>query len=139
MEALRQRIAKVAHVDFSVLIEGESGTDKELVARAIHEQSSRRDRPFVAVNCAAIVESLFEAEMFRIEDRTATGVRCRPGKFELAHGGTLILDEIADLLLTAPAKLLHVLQDRVVEHVGGARSQPIDVRLLGASNRSFQR
>jgi transcriptional regulator with PAS, ATPase and Fis domain len=138
MEALRQRIAKAARVDFSVLIEGESGTGKELVARAIHEQSVRRERAFIAVNCAAIVESLFEAEMFGIEDRTATGVRGRPGKFELANCGTLFLDEIADLPLTAQAKLLRVLQDRAVEHVGCARPQAIDVRVIGASNRSLQ-
>jgi transcriptional regulator with PAS, ATPase and Fis domain len=138
MATLRELIVKVARVDFPVLIEGESGTGKELVARAIHEQSRRRGGAFVAVNCAAIVESLFEAELFGIEDRTATGVRGRPGKFELAHGGTLFLDEIADLPLTAQAKLLRVLQDRAVEHVGGSRPQPIDIRVIGATNRNLR-
>ncbi len=138
MRVLRDQIAKVARVDFTVLIEGESGTGKELVARTIHDQSPRRGGAFVAVNCAAIVDSLFEAELFGIEERTATGVRGRAGKFELANGGTLFLDEIADLPLTSQAKLLRVLQDRAVERVGGSRSQPFDTRVIAASNRGLR-
>ncbi len=138
MHALRAKIAKIAQAKFPVVIEGETGTGKELVARAIHDQSPRRTRPFVAVNCAAIVESLFEAELFGIEDRTATNVRGRPGKFELAHTGTLFLDEIADLPLTAQAKLLRVLQDRAVERVGASRPQPFDIRLIAATNRNLR-
>src|SRR6185503_3491716 len=97
IRAVRERIERVAATDFTVLVEGESGSGKELVARQIHELSRRRRAPFVAVNCAAIVETLLEAELFGIEDRTATGVRGRRGKFEHAHEGTLFLDEVSDL------------------------------------------
>ena len=116
---MRERIERVAATDFTVLIEGESGTGKELVARQIHELSRRRKGPFVAVNCAAIVETLLEAELFGIEDRTATGVRGRRGKFEHAHEGTLFLDEVSDLSPAAQAKLLRAIQDLSVERVGG--------------------
>ena len=110
---MRDRIERVAATDFTVLIEGESGTGKELVARQIHELSRRRKGPFVAVNCAAIVETLLEAELFGIEERTATGVRGRRGKFEHAHEGTLFLDEVSDLSPAAQAKLLRAIQDLV--------------------------
>src|SRR5262249_60008502 len=106
MEALRSRIERVAVTDFTVLLEGESGVGKELVARQIHELSARRHGPFVAINCAALVETLLEAELFGIEERTATGVRGRRGKFEHADGGTLFLDEVSDLSLSAQAKVL---------------------------------
>ncbi|MQA30186.1 MAG: hypothetical protein GEU82_10150, partial [Luteitalea sp.] len=106
MAELRSRIERVAATDFTVLLEGESGVGKELVARQIHELSRRRSGPFVAINCAALVETLLEAELFGIEDRTATGVRGRRGKFEHADGGTLFLDEVSDLSLSAQAKLL---------------------------------
>ena len=106
MQALRASIDRVAATDFTVLLEGESGVGKELVARQIHESSRRRQGPFVAVNCAALVETLLEAELFGIEERTATGVRGRRGKFEHADGGTLFLDEVSDLSLSAQAKLL---------------------------------
>ena len=119
MRAVRDRIERVAATDFITLIDGESGTGKELVARQIHEISARRRGPFVPVNCAALVETLLEAELFGIEDRTATGVRGRRGKFECANGGTLFLDEVADLSLSAQAKLLRALQDLAVERVGG--------------------
>ena len=123
MEALRQRVERVATTDFTVLIEGESGTGKELVARQIHELSRRRRGPFVAVNCAAVVETLLEAELFGIEDRTATGVRGRRGKFEHSDMGTLFLDEVSDLSLSAQAKLLRAVQDLAVERVGGTGHQ----------------
>ena len=109
----------MAATDFTVLLEGESGVGKELVARQIHESSRRRHGPFVAVNCAALVETLLEAELFGIEERTATGVRGRRGKFEHADGGTLFLDEVSDLSLSAQAKLLRAIQDLSVERVGG--------------------
>jgi transcriptional regulator with PAS, ATPase and Fis domain len=132
---LRERVERVARTDFTVLIEGESGTGKELVARQIHELSWRRRGPFVAVNCAALVETLFEAELFGIEDRTATGVRGRRGKFELADGGTLFLDEISDLSLTGQAKLLRAIQDLSIERVGGHGARRVDLRVVAASNR----
>jgi transcriptional regulator with PAS, ATPase and Fis domain len=121
----------------SGLIEGESGTGKELVARQIHELSRRRRAPFVAVNCAAIVETLLEAELFGIEDRTATGVRGRRGKFEHAHEGTLFLDEVSDLSPAAQAKLLRAIQDLSVERVGGYGARRVDTRIIVASNRSL--
>ncbi len=134
---LRERVERVAKTDFTVLIEGESGTGKELVARAIHDLSWRRRGPFVAVNCAALVDTLFEAELFGIEDRTATGVRGRRGKFEHADGGTLFLDEISDLSLAAQAKLLRAIQDLTVERVGGHGARRVDVRIVAASNRAL--
>jgi two-component system, NtrC family, response regulator HydG len=117
------------------LIEGESGTGKELVARQIHELSRRRKGPFVAVNCAAIVETLLEAELFGIEERTATGVRGRRGKFEHAHDGTLFLDEVSDLSAAAQAKLLRAIQDLSVERVGASSARRVDTRIIVASNR----
>lgn len=135
MQALRQRIERVSTTDFTVLIQGESGTGKELVARQIHNQSRRRRGPFIAVNCAALVDSLLEAELFGIEERTATGVRGRRGKFEHADGGTLFLDEIGDLSLSAQAKLLRAIQDLSIERVGATGSRRIDIRIVAATNR----
>lgn len=135
MRAVHDRIERVAATDFTILIEGESGTGKELVARQIHSVSFRRDGPFVALNCAALVETLLEAELFGIEDRTATGVRGRKGKFEHAHGGTLFLDEVGDLSLSAQAKLLRAIQDLTVERVGGLSIHRVDVRVVAATNR----
>jgi len=137
MQMLRGRVERVAITDFTVLIEGESGTGKELVARQIHEVSRRRTGPFVAVNCAALVETLLEAELFGIEERTATGVRGRQGKFEHAEGGTLFLDEISDLSLSAQAKLLRAIQDVAVERVGGHGSRRVNTRIVAATNRSL--
>src|SRR5262249_55646163 len=121
--------------DFTVLLEGESGVGKELVARQIHERSRRRGGPFVAVNCAALVETLLEAELFGIEDRIATGVRARRGKFEAADGGTLFLDEVSDLSPTAQAKLLRAIQDCAVERVGGTGAHRVNIRIVAATNR----
>jgi transcriptional regulator with PAS, ATPase and Fis domain len=136
---LRSRITRIARTPFTVLVEGESGVGKELVAREIHDQSLRRRGPFVAVNCAALVETLVETELFGIEEHTATGVRGRRGKFELAHRGTLFLDEVADLSATAQAKLLRVLQDLSIERVGGSTSHQVDTRVIAATNRGLQR
>lgn len=110
---------------------------KELVARQIHELSPRRTGPFVAINCAALVETLLEAELFGIEERTATGVRGRRGKFEHADGGTLFLDEVSDLSLSAQAKLLRAIQDLAVERVGGQGTRRVDIRIVAATNRGL--
>ncbi len=137
MHGLRSTIERVAMTDFTILIEGESGVGKELVAHQIHELSRRRNGPFVAVNCAALVETLLEAELFGIEDRTATGVRGRRGKFEQADGGTLFLDEVGDLSRSAQAKLLRAIQDLAVERVGSNGSHKVDIRIIAATNRSL--
>src|SRR5688500_14428203 len=137
MRTVRDRIERVAVTDFITLIDGESGTGKELVARQIHEISARRRGPFVPINCAAIVETLLEAELFGIEDRTATGVRGRRGKFECADGGTLFLDEVGDLSLSAQAKLLRALQDLAVERVGGNSLHRINTRVVAATNKKL--
>ena len=137
VRALRVMIERVAGTDFTALLEGESGVGKELVAHQIHDLSRRRNGPFVAINCAALVETLLEAELFGIEDRTATGVRGRRGKFEHADKGTLFLDEVSDLSLSAQAKLLRAIQDLSVERVGGQGVRRIDIRILAATNRSL--
>jgi transcriptional regulator with PAS, ATPase and Fis domain len=137
MRALRSDIERVAATDFTVLLEGESGVGKELVARQIHELSGRKQGPFVAVNCAALVETLLEAELFGIEERTATGVRGRRGKFEHADGGTLFLDEVSDLSIAAQAKLLRAIQEMSVERVGGHVTQRVDIRIIAATNRGL--
>lgn len=137
MQHLRAMIDRVAATDFTILLEGESGVGKELVARRIHDLSRRRNGPFVAINCAALVETLLEAELFGIEDRTATGVRGRRGKFEAADGGTLFLDEVSDLSLSAQAKLLRAIQDLAVERVGGEGIQRLNIRIVAATNRSL--
>ncbi len=137
MQTLRATIERVAATNFTVLLEGESGVGKELVARQIHELSCRRNGPFMAINCAALVETLLEAELFGIEDRTATGVRGRRGKFEAADGGTLFLDEVSDLSLSAQAKLLRAIQDLAIERVGSHSTHRVDIRIVAATNRSL--
>jgi transcriptional regulator with PAS, ATPase and Fis domain len=137
MRVVRKRIERVSATDFTVLIEGASGTGKELVARQIHDLSRRRHGPFVAINCAALVETLIEAELFGIEERTATGVRGRRGKFEHADGGTLFLDEVSDLSPSAQAKLLRAIQDLAVERVGGMVSRRVNTRIVAATNQSL--
>ena len=128
---------QVADSSASVLITGESGTGKELAAKTIHFASSRAHEPLVAMNCAALPEALLESELFGIEKGVATGVEARPGKFESAGAGTLLLDEIGDLSLTAQAKLLRVLQERIVERVGGRRPIPVNARILAATNKDL--
>ena len=131
-------IAQVASADVTVLLLGETGTGKELVARALHEQSRRKHRPFVAVNCAAMPEHLVESELFGHEKGAFTGaVSRKPGKFELADGGTLFLDEIGDLPLSAQSKLLRVLQDGRFERVGGISQVGVDVRIVAATNHDL--
>ena len=138
MARLRHEISRMARTDFIVLIEGDSGSGKELVARLIHEESDRRAGPFIGVNCAALVETLLEAELFGIEDRTATGVKGRRGKFELASDGTLFLDEISDLSPAAQAKLLRAIQELSVERVGGHATRTINARIVVATNQSLR-
>jgi transcriptional regulator with GAF, ATPase, and Fis domain len=130
-------VGRVASSRISVLITGESGTGKELVARMIHARSDRSDKTFVAINCAALPETLLESELFGIERGVATGVEARPGRFEGASGGTLFLDEIGDMPLALQAKLLRVLQEREIERVGGRRRIPIDVRVLAATHANL--
>ncbi|MEA2569995.1 MAG: hypothetical protein QOI24_1996 [Acidobacteriota bacterium] len=138
MQRVIDLVARVADSQANVLIRGESGTGKEMVARLIHGNSPRKDGPFVALNCAALPETLLESELFGIERGVATGVEARPGKFELARGGTVFLDEIGDIPVTLQAKLLRVLQEREIEKLGGRRKIPIDVRILCATHRDLE-
>ncbi|MFK2878575.1 sigma-54 dependent transcriptional regulator [Rhodanobacter hydrolyticus] len=132
-------IRQVAPFDSTVLVLGESGTGKEMVARAIHEHSQRRDKPFVAINCGAIPAELLESELFGHEKGSFTGaISARKGRFELAEGGTLFLDEIGDMSLPMQVKLLRVLQERVYERVGGAKTQRCDVRVIAATHRDLE-
>jgi sigma-54 specific flagellar transcriptional regulator A len=136
---VRQMIAQVAPYDSTVLITGESGTGKEVAARAIHDQSPRRNQPFVAVNCGAIPSELLESELFGHEKGAFTGaITARKGRFEMADGGTLFLDEIGDMTLPMQVKILRVLQERTFERVGSARSQRCDVRIIAATHRNLE-
>jgi transcriptional regulator with GAF, ATPase, and Fis domain len=138
IEALRGTVKRVADTDLAVLILGENGTGKEVVAQMIHYHSSRRQEPFVAVNCAAITETLLESELFGHEKGAFTDAReMRQGKFELASGGTLFLDEIGDMSLGGQAKLLRVLEEKVVVRVGGSATIPTDARVLAATNQNL--
>ena len=131
-------IEKIRDTSVDVLITGESGTGKELIAKTVHHTSPRARKPFVALNCAALPENLLESELFGIEKGVATGVEKRIGQFEAAHQGTLFLDEIGDLSLTAQAKILRVLQERLVQRVGGREQIPVDVRILAATNKDLE-
>jgi two-component system nitrogen regulation response regulator NtrX len=139
LEAVRELIAKVGPTAARVLITGENGTGKELVARALHESSPRRDQPLIEVNCAAIPSELIESELFGHMKGSFTGAFAdRAGKFEQADGGTLFLDEVGDMSLSAQAKLLRVLQEGVVTRIGGAKSIQVDVRVLAATNKDLE-
>jgi two-component system nitrogen regulation response regulator NtrX len=138
MQALREQIAMAAPTNGRVLIRGENGSGKELVARAVHAQSVRRDGPFVEVNCAAIPEELIESELFGHEKGAFTGALARRrGRFELAHGGTLFLDEVGDMSLKTQAKVLRALEEQAFERVGGKDTVRVDVRVIAASNRDL--
>jgi nitrogen regulation protein NR(I) len=138
MQAIYKEIGRVAATSTGVLIQGESGTGKELVARAIWRHSKRAAKPFIAVNCTAIPETLVESEMFGHERGSFTGAEARHvGQFEQAHGGTLFLDEIGDMTLQAQAKLLRVLQERTIRRLGGREAISIDVRVIAATHRDL--
>jgi two-component system nitrogen regulation response regulator NtrX len=140
LQAVMATIEKVGPTAARVLIVGENGTGKELVARAIHERSPRRARPFVEVNCAAIPSELIESELFGHMKGSFTGAFAdRPGKFELAHEGTLFLDEVGDMSLAAQAKVLRVLEEGLVTRIGGSRSVEVDVRVIAATNKHLDR
>ena len=136
---VRELIARVAHLSATVLITGESGTGKEMVARALHDQSPRRGANFVPINCGAIPKELLESELFGHRKGAFTGALSdRVGRFELAHGGTIFLDEIGDMPLDMQVKLLRVLQERSVEPVGSTRPVPVDVRVVAATHRNLE-
>jgi two-component system NtrC family response regulator len=136
--ALRQHILRVAPTEASVVLTGESGSGKEVVARALHAASRRSHRAFVAINCAAIPETLLESELFGYERGAFTGaLKQTPGRIELAHRGTLFLDEIGDLPMALQAKLLRFLQERVIERLGGRTEIPLDVRIICATHREL--
>ena len=140
MMALHQAIDKAARCNGTILIQGETGTGKELVARAIHHHSFRADRPFVAVNCGGIPDTLVESELFGYDQGAFTGAsKSRKGRFELADGGTLFLDEIGELPLLAQAKLLRVLQENEIDRIGRAHPIAIDIRVIAATNRDLGR
>ena len=139
IQGIVRLIEQISDTSVNVLITGETGTGKELVAKAIHYNSSRAKKPFVAINCASLPDSIVESELFGIEKGVATGVEKRTGKFEEANEGTLFLDEIGDLSRGTQAKILRALQERLIEPVGGRRSIPIDVRIISATNRDLER
>jgi two-component system NtrC family response regulator len=134
-----RQIDRLAPTQATVLLHGESGTGKEVLARALHQGSTRKDKRFVAINCAAIPDALLESELFGYEKGAFTGaVKTTPGKVELANGGTLFLDEIGDLPMALQAKLLRFLQERVIERVGGRQEIPVDVRVICATHRNLR-
>ncbi|SVE55006.1 uncharacterized protein METZ01_LOCUS507860, partial [marine metagenome] len=138
-EQLRKLVRRVAKTDATVLIQGENGTGKELVAHALHKNSARKDGPLIKLNCAALPENLVESELFGHEKGSFTGAtNKREGRFELAHGGTIFLDEISELSLPLQSKLLRVLQEREFERVGGNRTISVDVRVVAATNRKLE-
>lgn len=138
MRDILSRVERVADTPVNVLITGETGTGKELVAKALHYNSLRKTAPFVAMNCSAIPETLFESELFGIEKGVATGVNKRKGIMEQASGGTLLLDEVADMSMPSQAKILRVLEERELVRVGGSKSIPVDIRVLAATNKNLQ-
>ncbi len=139
MQEIFNLVEKVADSKTSVLVLGEGGTGKELIAHLIHERSQRRDGPFIRVNCAALAETMLESELFGIEEKAATGVAFRKGKFELADRGTIFLDEIGDMSLSLQAKVLRVLQEKEFERVGGQKSIKVDIRIVSATNQDLQK
>jgi two-component system NtrC family response regulator len=139
MRDVYDTISKVAPTNATVLIEGESGTGKELVAKSIHFNSPRRDKPFIAVNCSALAESLLESELFGHEKGAFTGaIYMKKGRFERADGGTLLLDEVGELSPGLQVKLLRVLQEKVIERVGGTKPIPVNIRVIAATNKHLK-
>ncbi|MBI5100607.1 MAG: sigma-54-dependent Fis family transcriptional regulator [Nitrospirae bacterium] len=138
IQELRSMIRRIADTAVNVLITGETGTGKELIAKSLHFSSSRSHKPFVALNCSALPESILEAELFGIEKGVATGVDGRTGRIEQASGGTLFLDEIGDMPLNAQAKVLRVIEERTVDKLGGRVSVPVDIRVIAATNKNLR-
>jgi len=139
MQTLFAKISRAAATDFSVLISGETGTGKEMIAQTVHRLSGRREKPFIVVNCGAIPEQLIESELFGHEKGAFTGAHCsRKGKFEEAHGGTIFLDEIGELPLAMQVKLLRTLQEATVERIGGRRPIPLSLRIVAATNADLE-
>jgi Nif-specific regulatory protein len=138
MQEVFHMVDKVANSKTSILILGESGTGKELIANLIHHASVRKDKPFVKVNCAALPESILESELFGVEEKVATGVAMRDGKFKHADGGTIFFDEIGDMSLSTQAKVLRVLQEREFERVGGNKTLKVDIRVISATNKDLE-
>jgi Nif-specific regulatory protein len=139
MQEVFQMVEKVASTKTSILLLGESGTGKELIANLIHHTGVRKDKPFVKVNCAALPESILESELFGVEEKVATGVAMRDGKFKQADGGTIFFDEIGDMSLSTQAKVLRVLQEREFERVGGSRTIKVDIRVISATNKDLDK
>src|SRR5207302_8554863 len=140
MRAIYKVVQKAAQTDATVLIRGESGTGKELIARAVHVNSKRRNKGFVKVDCAALPASLIEYELFGHEKGAVTGAEARQlGKFEVAQGGTVFIDELGELPLSVQGKLLRVLQDRELERLGGTATVQADVRIVAATNRDLSK
>ena len=140
MQEIYRIISKVAMTDSTVLIYGQSGTGKELIARAIHFNSPRTDKPFVPVDCAVLSENLLESELFGHVKGSFTGaITTKPGLFEVADGGTLFLDEVGNISLTIQAKLLRVLQEREFTPVGGTKAKKVDIRLIAATNKDLEK
>lgn len=141
MTELKENARRAANCYSNVLITGESGTGKEVVAQFIHENSRRAQGPFIRVNCASIPRELFESELFGYERGAFTGAlaKGKPGKFELADGGTILLDEIGEMLMPMQVKLLRVLEDRAIDRLGGVAPIPVDFRLIAATNRDLPR
>jgi transcriptional regulator with GAF, ATPase, and Fis domain len=137
--AVLDKVEKIADIPVNVLITGETGTGKELIAKAIHYNSSRSNKPFVTVNCSAIPESIFESEMFGIERGVATGVDKRMGKIECANGGTLFLDEIGDMPLLCQPKILRIIESQRLERLGGRESIALNIRIIAATNRDLKK
>lgn len=139
MNKVLSLIRQVADTNTTIMVNGETGTGKELAAQAIHDLSSRKDKPFIKVNCAAIPETLLESELFGYEKGAFTGANIsKPGRFELADGGTIFLDEIGDITPLMQVKLLRVMQEREFEHLGGTKTIKVDVRIIAATNRDLQ-
>jgi len=140
MQEVFKTVLKAARTRATILLIGESGTGKELIAKAIHYESDRSKGPFIAINCAAIPENLLEAELFGYEKGAFTGALIsKPGKFELANGGTIFLDEIGDLPLSLQAKLLRVIQDKTFERIGGTKPIKVDIRIIAATNKDLEK
>lgn len=139
LSSVFKTLEKVAPTDSTVLVTGESGTGKELLVRALHQRSNRKDKPFVPINCGAIPKELLESELFGHEKGAFThAIKTRPGRFELAEGGTVFLDEIGEMDLLLQVKILRVLQEKEIERVGGQGARKVDVRIIAATNRSLE-